>query len=152
MKVLFVIRHTGYLRHYEPVIEELARRGHQVHMGFNSFQRNTGILHDLDPACRFEDVSVVGNLLAWDGCDRRWSYGYNVWSTGLRRGRCSRTDRIAGSAFPYRNPASGPGFDFRLKPWRVARDLVPADACIARDVDGRKRNGKRCDAGSSESR
>jgi hypothetical protein len=36
MKILFVIRHTGYLRHYESVIELLAQRGHDVHVGFNS--------------------------------------------------------------------------------------------------------------------
>jgi hypothetical protein len=118
----------------------------------NSFQRNTGFLLDPNPECRFENIRVVGNLLAWDGCDSRWSYDYNVWSTGLRRGRCSPTDRIAGDAFPYRNAASGPGFDFRLKDdWKPARDLVPAAACAARDIDGRRRDGKRCDAGSSES-
>lgn len=36
MKILFVIRHTGYLRHYESVIEHLAQRGHDVHVGFNT--------------------------------------------------------------------------------------------------------------------
>jgi hypothetical protein len=36
MRILFVIRHTGYLRHYESVIELLAQRGHDVHVGFNS--------------------------------------------------------------------------------------------------------------------
>jgi hypothetical protein len=35
MRILFVIRHTGYLRHYESVIELLAQRGHDVHVGFN---------------------------------------------------------------------------------------------------------------------
>ncbi len=58
------------------------------------FERNTGIQVDPDPACRFEDVRVVGNRLAWDGCDRRWSYAYNRWTTEIRRGRCSRSDRI----------------------------------------------------------
>jgi hypothetical protein len=36
MRILFVIRHTGYLRHYESVIELLAQRGHRVHVGFNT--------------------------------------------------------------------------------------------------------------------
>ncbi len=35
MKVFFVIRHPGYLRHYESVIELLAQRGHEVHICFN---------------------------------------------------------------------------------------------------------------------
>lgn len=35
MKVFFVIRHPGYLRHYESVIELLAQRGHEVHIRFN---------------------------------------------------------------------------------------------------------------------
>jgi hypothetical protein len=123
-----------------------------VRIRFNSFQRSTGILNDPNPECRFENVRVTGNLMAWDGCDDRWSYEYNVWSTGLRRGRCSGSDRIAGDAFPYVRAASGAGFDFRLKRWKVARNLVPAASCVPRDVDGRKRSGKRCDAGSSESR
>jgi hypothetical protein len=125
-----------------------------VRIRFNSFQAGTGILHDLNPECRFENVRVVGNLLAWDACDPRWSYDYNIWSTDLRRGRCSRTDRIVGDSFPYRNPASGQGFDFHVRnKWSAARNLVPASTaggCPRTDVDRRKRSGKRCDAGSDD--
>ncbi|MCS6975625.1 MAG: hypothetical protein NZM31_01275 [Gemmatales bacterium] len=35
MRILFIIRHTGYLRHYESVVELLARHGHEVHIRFN---------------------------------------------------------------------------------------------------------------------
>jgi hypothetical protein len=34
MKILFVLLHPGYLRHYESTIAELARRGHRVHLAF----------------------------------------------------------------------------------------------------------------------
>ena len=32
MKLLFFARHWTYLRNFESAIEELARRGHRVHM------------------------------------------------------------------------------------------------------------------------
>jgi hypothetical protein len=125
-----------------------------VRIRFNSFQRNTGFLLDPNPDCRFENVRVVGNLLGWDGCDPRWSYDYNVWSTGLRRGRCSRTDRIAANDLPYRQAASGKGFDFHLKSSsKVGEDFVPAavdGGCPRTDGDGQRRNERRCDAGADE--
>jgi hypothetical protein len=34
MKILFVMRHPGFVRNFEWVIRELNRRGHQVHLGF----------------------------------------------------------------------------------------------------------------------
>jgi hypothetical protein len=123
---------------------------------FNSFQRNTGVELDRNPACRFEDVSIVGNLLSYPGnCDSRITYAYNVWTTAIRSGRCSPTDRIAGNALPYANPQSGRGFDFRLVKGRrtVADDLVPAavpGGCPRADIDRKRRSGRRCDAGSDE--
>lgn len=49
MKVLFVMQHSGYVRNYEPVIVELAKRGHEVHLAFNASKdkdssQNEGIL------------------------------------------------------------------------------------------------------------
>jgi hypothetical protein len=32
MKLLFLVRHFGYLRNYETVVQDLARRGHSVHL------------------------------------------------------------------------------------------------------------------------
>ena len=130
-----------------------AQRGYRgVRIRQNSFQRNTGVTVDESVACNSFDVSLTGNLMAWDGCDRRWSYAYNVYSTGLRRGRCGRTDRIAGNAFPYRAAASGTGFDFHLRSdWRPANKRV-AKGCARRDVDRQRRPARRCDAGSDERR
>jgi hypothetical protein len=118
----------------------------------NSFQSNTGILLDPNPECRFEDVRVVGNLMAFDGCDRRWSYASNVFSTALRRGRCAPSDRIAGRAFPFRDGRSGAGMDFHLRDrWRMAEGRV-AEGCAREDIDGQRRPARRCDAGSDERR
>ena len=118
----------------------------------NSFQSNTGVVVDESVPCSSFDVSIVGNLMAWDGCDARWRYAHNVYSSALRRGRCSRTDRSVGSTFPYRDGRSGKGFDFHLRDdWRPARGLV-AEGCARRDVDGQKRPARRCDAGSDERR
>ncbi len=124
-------------------------------IAFNSFQSATGLLID-DPArqCSFENARVIGNLLAWDGCDSRWTYGHNVWSTSLRRGRCARTDRTTGDRLPYVRQASGPDLDFRLREGRTPADgLVPPSAarCPQRDIDGEARPRKgSCDAGADE--
>ena len=116
----------------------------------NSFQSNTGISVDESAPCSTFDISIVGNLMAWDGCDRRWRYAHNVYSTELRRGRCSGSDRIGAGRFPYRRPASGRGFDFHLRDdWRPAAGAVP-EGCAPRDVDGQRRSSRRCDAGSDE--
>jgi hypothetical protein len=123
---------------------------------FNSFQRNTGIELDRNLSCRWENVRIVGNLLSYPGnCDPRIAYAYNVWTTAIRRGRCSATDRIVGDALPYANPASGRGFDFHLTGKRrvSADDFVPASVaggCPRTDIDRKPRAGRRCDAGSDE--
>jgi hypothetical protein len=125
-----------------------------VLVAFNSFQSATGLSVDPSTPCRFENVRVVGNLLAWDGCDPRWKYAYNVFSSTLRRGRCADTDRIAGDRLPYASAASGTDLDLRLREGNtVADELVPAAAarCPARDIDGdpRPRKGP-CTAGADE--
>ena len=33
MRILFIMRHEGYVRNYEPVIVELAKKGHTIHIG-----------------------------------------------------------------------------------------------------------------------
>jgi hypothetical protein len=121
----------------------------------NSFQRNTGLQYDPDTSCRMRGVRVVGNLAAFAGCDGRWAYAFNVWSSTVQRGRCSRTDRTARAGFPYVRAGSGAGLDFHLTGARTAADaLVPAratGACPSRDVDGDRRTARgRCDAGSDE--
>lgn len=42
MEILFVMQHTGYIRNYEPVILELAQRGHAVRLAFNSSKERDG--------------------------------------------------------------------------------------------------------------
>jgi hypothetical protein len=118
-----------------------------VLIGFNSFHATTGIeLEAAPPGCRFEDVRVVGNLMAWDGCEPRWAYAHNVWSDALRSGTCDPTDRIAGPSFPYKRAASGPGLDFHL-----ARPVATVpEGCPALDVDGARRPARGCAAGSDE--
>ena len=130
---------------------ESSPQPYRVSIRNNSFQRNTGLVVDESAPCGTFDVSVVGNLMGWDGCDARWRYAHNVFSTELRRGRCSRTDRIV-RGFPYRDGRSGKGFDFHLRDdWRPAEAFV-VEGCARRDVDGQKRPARRCDAGADERR
>src|SRR5688572_30004950 len=34
MKILFIMRHAGFVRNFEPALRILCERGHQVHVGF----------------------------------------------------------------------------------------------------------------------
>ena len=127
-----------------------------VRVRFNSFHPNTHLEHDATVACTYENVQIIGNLMMWDGCDPRYTYAYNVWTTTWRRGSCSATDRIGGKTLPYVSGASGQGFDFRLGPARktLADDRVPATVaggCPRTDLDGQRRPmQKLCDAGADE--
>jgi hypothetical protein len=128
-----------------------------VDIAYNSFQNNTGILLEQGEPCEMKGVRVVGNLLAWDGCDPRWTYAYNVWSSAIRRGRCADGERIAGARLPYEGTASGAALDLRLRDDHSAADgFVPANAdprCPMRDIDGQARPRKgACDAGADERR
>jgi hypothetical protein len=127
-----------------------------VRIRFNSFQRSATLQHDPNPNCIFENVSIVGNLMMWTGCDARYTYSHNVWSTSWRRGKCSPSDRIGASTFPYANTESGQGFNFRLTNKRktLADNLVPrsvSGGCPRIDFDRQRRPlNKRCDAGADE--
>jgi hypothetical protein len=126
-----------------------------VRVRFNSFQRNTGIEREPNPACVFDNVRVVGNLLMYPGsCDPQVTYAYNIWSTAWRRGRCSGTDRIAGNRFPYVNRRSGFRFNFHLRRREtIAHNFVPRSVGCPRDIDRQRRPmQRRCDAGSDERR
>lgn len=72
MRILFVIRHTGYLRHYESVIELLAQRGHQVHVGFNTMPSKAHLgKEQISRICRqYANVTtseVPNRLDVWKG-------------------------------------------------------------------------------------
>ena len=47
MRVLFFMRHPGYVRNFESALAELARRGHDVHVAFDSL--NTKWMAGADP-------------------------------------------------------------------------------------------------------
>jgi hypothetical protein len=121
-------------------------------IGFNSFQRNANVMVDQNPACVFDDVRIVGNLMMYDACQSRWTWAYNVFSTAWRTGKCSSTDRIAGSQFPYVRGSGDADMDYHLAGPSVADDLVPvSQGCPAVDFDGQSRpvSGS-CDAGADE--
>lgn len=126
-----------------------------VLLRMNSFQRNTGIEFDDNRSCVFENVRVIGNLLMYPAfCKPGVVYRYNLWSTGWRRGKCHRTDRIGGRKFPYASQRSGSRFNFHLRARKsAAHNLVPRSAGCPRDIDGQRRpKQRRCDAGSDERR
>jgi hypothetical protein len=119
---------------------------------FNSFQANTTLQLDPNPACVFDNVRVIGNVLMYDGCQSSWTFAYNVWTTAWRTGSCSSTDRILGPSIPYVNGGSQASLDYHLAGTSAIDDLVPASVgCPATDIDGEARPaGARCDAGSDE--
>jgi hypothetical protein len=42
VKILFCVTHLGLLRHYAPVLRQLADRGHSVHLSCNEYDRGLG--------------------------------------------------------------------------------------------------------------
>lgn len=40
MKILFLMRHSGYLRHFESTLRLLCERGHRVHLAYNAAPRD----------------------------------------------------------------------------------------------------------------
>jgi hypothetical protein len=119
-----------------------------VRIAFNSFQSNTGLFVDRVPECLFRNVQVIGNLMMRGTCDRDFAYAYNAYSTASSGSTCSSTDRIAGPAFPYADPAA----DFHLAGPSVADGLVPVGAgCPILDIDGQRRpTTGACDGGADE--
>lgn len=47
LRILFVLRHNGYVRNWEWVIRELLARGHRVHLGFELSRERTDIVEQL---------------------------------------------------------------------------------------------------------
>jgi hypothetical protein len=46
LRVLLVLKHAGYIAVYEPLVRELARRGHSVDIGYVSADRDGGVTLD----------------------------------------------------------------------------------------------------------
>jgi hypothetical protein len=111
----------------------------------NSFGPTAGIEKDLNAdaaGCRWQNVTVTGNIGTYGGCQNGWTYAHNLW---LGAGKCNSADTNL-LTLPYLNPA---GFDYHLTAGTLAENFVPGSACSATDVDGQPR-GAPCDAGSDE--
>jgi hypothetical protein len=111
----------------------------------NSFGPTAGIEKDLNAdaaGCRWQNVSVTGNIGTYAGCQNGWTYAHNLW---VGTNKCSSADgNLLG--LPYLNPT---GFDYHLVPSSAADGFVPGTVCSPTDVDGQSR-GVPCDAGSDE--
>ena len=61
MRILFCLLHFGYHRNFAPVIRELARRGHHLHLAAEKGDRDKarGVLEDL---CREYPTITLGTL------------------------------------------------------------------------------------------
>ena len=55
MRLLFLMRHSGYVRNFESTIRELCARGHEVHVGFHGRTRYA----QLDPANIADQLDVA---------------------------------------------------------------------------------------------
>ena len=89
MKILFVMRHAGYVRNYEPVLRQLAAEGQRIHVGVESLRNKMG-----------EDV--VGQALARDissiTMDRAPVPEDGVWT------RAAQVSRLLVDALRYADP------------------------------------------------
>ncbi|MEA2291533.1 MAG: hypothetical protein QOF17_553 [Solirubrobacteraceae bacterium] len=77
MKILFFMRHPGYVRNFDSVLCELARRGHDVHIAFDSM--NTKWMAGADPL-----GNLSGNERITFGRSPRVRTGWTRMATGLR--------------------------------------------------------------------
>ena len=77
MKILFFMRHPGYVRNFDAVLCELARRGHDVHIAFDSM--NTKWMAGADPL-----GNLAGNERITFGRPPRVRTGWTRMATGLR--------------------------------------------------------------------
>ena len=62
MRILFIARHPGYIRHYRSTIELLARRGHEIILAFNKSGGDTYRLEDIFDTSGFSNIVVVDGL------------------------------------------------------------------------------------------
>jgi hypothetical protein len=46
-RILFIMRHSGFVRNFENLLHELAGRGHQVHLGFELPREDTRLAEAL---------------------------------------------------------------------------------------------------------
>lgn len=111
MRILFVMEHPGYARHYAEVIRLLADRGHEVVVGF--------AVHTLDQPDKKVDVDFARELVG----DTRVQFGEAPQRAGLW-GAMARITRLLCDHLRYYHP------DFVDSPKLAerARTLAPAFA------------------------
>jgi hypothetical protein len=146
MRVLFVMRHPGYVRNFAPVLDELASRGHDVHVGFEA---PTARWLDGDPLEPLYErhAKLSSGALPAVGRTRR-----SLLARGLRSSRdylrylddayrdAPRLRERAGRRVP-RAVKSFPGVRFRTVRRVLAGGLssverrVPANAAVVRYLD-----------------
>jgi len=56
VRILFVLRHSGFVRNFEGVISELARRGHRIHLALEVARERAELAEAL--AARFPEVTL----------------------------------------------------------------------------------------------
>lgn len=79
MKVLFLMRHPGYVRNFESVLSELARRGHDVHLAFE--RQKLRWLADADP---LEGLARHSDRITFIPAPRLGRTGWRKLATGVR--------------------------------------------------------------------
>jgi hypothetical protein len=77
VKILFFMRHPGYVRNFDSVLGELARRGHDVHISFDTL--NTKWMAGADPL-----GNLAGNERITFGRPPRVRNGWKRLATALR--------------------------------------------------------------------
>ena len=71
LRILFFMLHAGYIRHFRAALEELARRGHHVHLAFGRLEKDRGdaeLARELAgtwPTITYGDAPVRGRNDGW---------------------------------------------------------------------------------------
>ncbi len=141
MRILFIARHPGYIRHYRSTLEMLARRGYEIILAFNKSGGDTYRLHEIFDIKGFDNIEVVDTMVpsrsgmwqylaknvrsVWDYLryfDRRYAN-----ATKLRQRACNNIPKVVDYLIRGLNATVGV--------WHVRRLLVAMERVIPTDKE-----------------
>ena len=157
MKILFIMRHAGFVRNFEPVLRMLCERGHRVHVGFvitkerHWMADSTNLADRLEADCpTFSSGMVPTREDGWGalGAALRASSDYLRYLTPTYRNAPKLRERAAEDVLPSvlrltRGPfGAGPGRALVDATCRFLERCIPSspEMCIGKNASWNPRN------------
>lgn len=152
MKILFILRHAGFVRNFGPALRMLCERGHRVHVGFVATERHwmadsTDPVQQIEADCpTFSFGMVPCREDGWGalGAALRASSDYLRYLTPTYRSAPKLRERAAEDVLPFvirltRGPfAAGPGRELVGATCRFLERCIPVSEEIDRFIAGQQ--------------